>query len=60
MVRVRMTAANITNRKQLSAWVQGPLHALIPHQKAILGFGQVRIPVIVNTHSGLIVNTIPD
>lgn len=38
---VQLTAAHITNRNQLSAWVQGPLHALIPHQKAILGFGQV-------------------
>ncbi len=41
IAHVKATAAHITNRNQLSAWVQGPLRTLIPHQKAILGFGQV-------------------
>lgn len=38
---VRNAAAHITNRNELSDWVQGPLNRLIPHEKAILGFGQV-------------------
>ncbi|MEO8384146.1 MAG: hypothetical protein ABI583_02805, partial [Betaproteobacteria bacterium] len=41
IAHVQATAAHIANRNQLSDWVLGPLHALIPHQKAILGFGQV-------------------
>lgn len=41
IAHVQATAAHITSRNQLSAWVQGPLQTLIPHQKAILGFGQV-------------------
>jgi hypothetical protein len=37
--QVERQAADIADRKQLTAWVKGPLRALIPHQKAILGFG---------------------
>jgi DNA-binding CsgD family transcriptional regulator len=38
--QVERQAANIADRQQLTAWVKGPLRALIPHQKAILGLGQ--------------------
>lgn len=38
---VRQTAAQIADRQQLTAWAQGPLRELIPHEKAILGFGQI-------------------
>lgn len=41
IAHLQATAVHISNRTQLNDWVQGPLHALIPHQKAILGFGQV-------------------
>ena len=38
---IRHTALAITTRTQLTAWVQGSLRMLIPHQKALLGFGQI-------------------
>lgn len=40
ITQVERQAADITNRNQLTAWVRGSLRTLIPHQKAILGFGQ--------------------
>lgn len=34
-------AVAITSRIQLTAWVQGPLRTLIPHEKALVGYGHV-------------------
>ena len=39
--QVTQAAAAIFNRNQLTAWVRGPLRRLIPHEKALLGFGQI-------------------
>lgn len=41
MDRVECVAAAINTRHQLTAWMQGPLRDLIPHQKTLLGFGHV-------------------
>ena len=41
IARVEHATAAITNRNQLTEWVQGPLRALIPHEKALIGFGQI-------------------
>ena len=41
IARVEREALTITDRTGLTAWIQGSLRALIPHQKALIGFGQV-------------------
>ena len=38
---VRHAALAIVTRTQLTAWVQGAVRRLIPHEKALLGFGPI-------------------
>ena len=38
---VRHTALAITTRTQLTAWMQDAVRKLIPHEKALLGFGPI-------------------
>ena len=38
---VRHAALAIVTRTQLTAWVQGAVRMLIPHEKALLGFGPI-------------------
>jgi hypothetical protein len=38
---VEKSALAITDLRKLTAWMQGPLRDLIPHGKALVGFGQV-------------------
>ncbi len=41
IARVEREATKVAKLDQLTAWVRGPLRDLIPHEKALLGFGVV-------------------
>ncbi len=51
LCRVVREGAAIHTRSQLEAWVRGRLRALIPHEHALLGFGQIdRTTIRIDHH----------